>query len=229
MQRARQQRHVARRRHLTRIRQAVGIDPVGTGHAEPRRGVVHQLGEALDRAAHAFGDGDRHVVGALDHDDLQRVVEGDLRTGAETHLGGRHARGALRHDHRRVEAHAPLAHRRQRDIGRHQLGDRGRIPVARRLARLQHVAGIEIDQQRGCRARRARADENRERGGGRGEGAKRAEAARRKRHHGRRRSFSRRRARRAQAKARRPREGPRTTRDALSYARSGREKRPHSS
>ena len=47
----------------------------------------------------------------------------------------------------RVEREAALFHRAQRHISRHQLGDGGRIPGLRGIFRMQHLAGVGIDQQ----------------------------------------------------------------------------------
>ena len=57
---------------------------------------VHLVGELLDRAADAFGQHDRHVVGRLHHQHLERVVDGDLGAGLEADLGRRLRGGASR-------------------------------------------------------------------------------------------------------------------------------------
>ena len=52
---------------------------------------------------------------------------------------------ALRDDRKqRIERDAPFLHRAQRHIGRHQLGDGGRIPGMGGVLRVQHLAGVEL-------------------------------------------------------------------------------------
>ena len=45
---------------------------------------VHLIGEALDRAANAFGQHDGDIVRRFDHQHLERIVDGDLRAGAQS-------------------------------------------------------------------------------------------------------------------------------------------------
>ena len=47
----------------------------------------------------------------------------------------------------------------QRDVSRHDLGDRGRIPGHRRIFGLQHLAGVGFDHQQRLGMRGARRDD----------------------------------------------------------------------
>ena len=88
-------REVARRRVLLVVVQAVRVDPVRAGHAEPLRFGVHARGEGLLRAGDALADRGGDVVGRLDHDDLQRVVERQHRARLVAHLARRLVGGVL--------------------------------------------------------------------------------------------------------------------------------------
>ena len=74
-QRAGEDRHVAGRGLVALVGQAVGVGEAAADHAEALGMGVHQLREALDRAADILGDGRGDVVGRLDHHDLEGVVE----------------------------------------------------------------------------------------------------------------------------------------------------------
>ena len=50
---------------------------------------VISLGEIVDRAADAFGEQHRHVVGRLHHHHLERVVDRHLGADRKAHLGRR--------------------------------------------------------------------------------------------------------------------------------------------
>ena len=69
-------------------------------------------------------------------------------------LDGGIARGAQRHGERRVHRQPPVAHRAQRDIGRHQLGGGGREPRLGRVGLHQHIARLRVGDQIGLRRRR---------------------------------------------------------------------------
>ena len=159
-QRARQNAEVARRGDVVLRRQSVRVDEIALRHAEPAGIGVHHVGEALDRAADALGDGHRHVVGRFDHQHLHRVVDGDGGADLEAHLG-RLLRGRVaRYREQRVEADAAFLDGAQRRVGGHQFGDGGRIPRIGGVFRVQHLAGRGLDQQlapRLARRRRRRA------------------------------------------------------------------------
>ena len=82
-----QDREIARRGDVAFRWQPVGIDEMALGHAEPARIGVHHVGKPGDRAADAFCDRHRDIVGRLDQHHLQRIVDGDAGADLETHLG----------------------------------------------------------------------------------------------------------------------------------------------
>ena len=144
--RARQDTEIARRADVIFRRQSVRIDKIGLRHAEPARIGVHQVGEALERAADALGKGHRHVIGGLDHQHLERVVDGDAGADLEAHLGRLLRRRVFRHREQRVERELAVLDRAQGGVGGHQLGDRGRIPGIGGVLGVQHLAGGGLDQ-----------------------------------------------------------------------------------
>ena len=138
---------VARGGNLIVRRQAVGIHKARLRHAEMAGMPVHQIGKALDRAAHTFGQHDGDIVRRLDHHHLEGIVDRDLRAGAEAHLhrGLRHRVG--RDGQRLVEGNPAVLHGMQGHVGSHQLGDRSRIPGVPRILGVQHLAGVGLDDE----------------------------------------------------------------------------------
>jgi hypothetical protein len=108
---------VARGGNLIVRRQAVGIHKGRLRHAEMAGMPVHQIGKALDRAAHTFGQHDGDIVRRLDHHHLQGIVDRDLRSCSETHLhrGLRHRVG--RDGQRLVEGNPAVLHGMQGHVG----------------------------------------------------------------------------------------------------------------
>ena len=146
-QRAGEDTEVARRGDVVFRRQPVRIDEMRLGHAEPAGVGVHQVGEALDRAADAFGDRHRHVVGRFHHQHLQGVVDGEAGADFESHLGRLLRRRVARYGQHATEADAAFLDGAQRGVGGHQFGDGGRIPRIGGVFRMQHLAGGGFDQQ----------------------------------------------------------------------------------
>ena len=107
-QRARQNAEIARRGDVIFRRQSVRIDEIGLRHAEPAGIGVHHVGEALERAADAFGNRHRDVVGGFDHQHLQRIVDGDGGAELEAHLGRLLRHRIARHRQQRIERNAAL-------------------------------------------------------------------------------------------------------------------------
>ena len=77
-QRARQQRDIASRCVVLRIRQTAGIDVVRVVHAEPRGVLVHQVGEQRFRAGGVFGKRNRGIVAGLDDHAVQQFLQRHL-------------------------------------------------------------------------------------------------------------------------------------------------------
>ena len=96
--------------------------------------------------AMSFADFTSSILSAL-----STVTSGADR---EAHLD-RLLRGGVRRDrHRGVERDAAFLDGAQRHVGRHQLGDGGRIPWVAGVLGVQHLAGVGLDQQQRFRRRR---------------------------------------------------------------------------
>ena len=129
-------------------------------HAELGRRRVHLVGEILDRAVECS----RAIIQATSLGDFTISIFRALSSvtsvpGLNPIFEGGIARGARRHGERRIHRQPPVAHRAQRDIGRHQLGGGGGKPRLGGVVLHQHVAGLEI--RRRDRARRAAAPASR--------------------------------------------------------------------
>ena len=98
--------------------------------------------KACCRAADILADRHGDVVGRLDQHHLQRVVERHDRAGLEAHLARRLGGGMLGNLDRRIERQLAGRDRAERHIGRHQLGERGRIPALESVLMLQHLAAV---------------------------------------------------------------------------------------
>ena len=153
-QRAGDHRHVARRGVVLGIVQPVRVDEMQFVQADLLRLGVHLRREGVHRTRHALGDGHGDVVWRLHHQHLEGVVERDLGAGPEAHLRGRLARRARRDDERRVHGQPAGAHRVERDIDRHQLGQRRGIPDLGRVLLEQHLSAVGVDDEIGSRCRR---------------------------------------------------------------------------
>ncbi len=133
-------RKIAGRSDLTLRGQAIRIDIVRLRHPEPVRGLIHLSRKTIDRTSDALGEHHGHVVGRFHQHHLQRVIDGDLDPRPETHLGWRLRRRDRRYRQQGIQRDASVLDGLQRDIGRHQLGDRCGIPGIGGVLRLQHLS-----------------------------------------------------------------------------------------
>jgi hypothetical protein len=115
-------------------------------HAEALRFGIHARDKSLFGAADIFGDGHRNVVRRFDDHHLQRIVEAHHLAGLEAHLARRLSRGILRHLDRRAHLELTGGERAEGDVGRHQLGERGRVPAAESILVRQHGAGLQVEK-----------------------------------------------------------------------------------
>jgi hypothetical protein len=90
-----QRNHVARGRHLTRMRQARRILEGRMDHAKPARLIAHALGKVGLGAGDVFGDRDGHVVRRLCDERLDGVDQRDFAARWEAQLGWGHRGGRL--------------------------------------------------------------------------------------------------------------------------------------
>jgi len=116
------------------------------GNAGANSYIGDSPGVAPGPAASAPHNG--HFVGRLHLHHLERVMDGDLHAGPETHLGWTLRGGGRRYRQHLVEAEPAILHRLQCHIGGHQFGQRRRMPGECRILRFQHLAAVGFDQQR---------------------------------------------------------------------------------
>ena len=110
---------------------------------------VHHPGKPLDRPAEAFGHDDGDIIGGFDQQNLDGGVQCQGLADLHADLGRRHGLGPLGGDQRRGPFDPARLHRFERQIDRHQFGDRSRVPQLRRVIAVNHAARIEIGQQQG--------------------------------------------------------------------------------
>ena len=161
-QRAPDHRHVARRRDVRGIMQAVRIDemrflerraPAPSRSSRRRRPRPSRRRPSATITATSLGDLTISIFRALSSvtstPGRKPIFEAGMFAARADIVSGVSS------------VNAPVAHRLQRDIGRHQLGQRGRIPGLGRVALEQRLAAVDVDDQRGRRRRSARAERQR--------------------------------------------------------------------
>ncbi len=152
-QRLGEQRHVARRRDLLLGGKTVGIEEMRMRHAEARRRLIHLLDEGQFVAAECFGDGDRNVVGGAHDQRAQGVPERKRPANFQTEV----CRGLFvrvgRDEDRGLLRRPVIANGDERQIGGHQLGERGGIPRRIEVFGIEDVAVCGVEHQSGACSR----------------------------------------------------------------------------
>ena len=143
-------------RDLLRLGQPIGIDELGARHAEALRGGVHALDEGLVRAGHRLGQHDRHIIGRLDNERLEALLDRHLGAHGQADLGRRLHMGELRAADLGFERDFALLDRLEHDVGRHDLGEGGRVPLVILVLRVEDLPIPRIEQERWSRERRGR-------------------------------------------------------------------------
>ena len=119
------------------------------GHAQSVRLLGHYPGKLILAARQVFGDGNGNVIcrfgnhrldGVLDRDGLARL-EAELGRGLLCSMGG--------DLQRRVEPDPPGIELLEQEVERHDLGQRGGVTHRIGVRRLQHLAAVAVDDQRG--------------------------------------------------------------------------------
>ena len=164
-QRARERRGVACGRIVLGVGHAGGVGKVRSGQAELLRVGVHHLHEGLLRAADLLGQRDRRVVARLHDHALQQVVDGHLLADLDEHARALLLPGALADRDRVGELEAAFVERLEDGVGRHQLGQTGRLLARVGLTRGEHATAVVVDHDEA-----ARVQLRRRRNGGRGGG-----------------------------------------------------------
>ena len=148
---AAEQRLIARGGHLLDVRQAGRIAIGRLTHAEGARLGGHHPAETRFVAAERLADDHGDIVGGLGDDGADRGFHLDGFTGLETELGRRLRGGVRRYRQFVVEFDLAGFQPLEKQIERHDLGERGRMADSVGVGRLHHRAGIGIDDDRGLR------------------------------------------------------------------------------
>ncbi len=113
-----------------------------------RRAVSFMLGHELDiGAADGFGQHDRDVVGGLDDHGLQGAFDQDLRADDNAKLARRLLRRKLADRKFLIERELAFLDGLERQIGRHDLGQRRRMPLIVEVLGVEDLAIGGIEQQ----------------------------------------------------------------------------------
>ncbi len=159
--------HVARRRHVSLPRQAVGVDEGGLGHAKRLGRAVHARREGAFRPFDRLADRGRGIVGRLDGGGADQVAKRDLLARPQPELRGRFGRRVLRDRDLAVERDLATLHRLEGDVERHHLGQGGRIEPGIGILGMQHLARPHVHHQvrigRGQRRERGQEERQKER------------------------------------------------------------------
>ena len=156
--RPRQDREVARGRHLLHVRQAVGVAEDGVAHAHLAGLPRHHLGEAGLAAAQRLGQNHRRVVGRLGYQREDRLLHADGLAGAQAQLGRRLRLRPGRHGQRLIQRQPACVERVEGQVERHHLGQGCRIGDDVGVLFVQHLArpGVHDDRRVFRRQRRHR-------------------------------------------------------------------------
>ena len=143
---------------VLRVRQAGGIAVLGVGHAQFLRVLVHEVGKGRLAARHVLGKSHAGVVARLDDHPLQQHGHGHPVAQVNERAGAARAPGRLADHHLVLEADPLVLDAAEDGVGRHQLGDAGRVELLVLVPARQGPAAVVIHQHVGaggqCRRRR---------------------------------------------------------------------------
>ncbi len=163
--RQRQQRQIMRRGEGGGIGQAGGVAEHRLAHAERARPGGHHPREGGLAASQPLGECHRDVVGGLDRDHPDRILDADRLARPQPELGRRLRRRVRGHDDPVRQAEPPLIERVKGEEQCHHLGDRGGMADLLGRLRIEHRPVVGIDQDRRVTRRPQRARGRRRRDG----------------------------------------------------------------
>ena len=151
LDRAPEQREVARAGDLIIVRQAGRVDISGVAHAERLGFLRHELGELVLVAGQIFGDRHGDIVRRSRDHGFDRIIDRDGLAGLDAELRWR-LLGRMDGDlERRVEPDRAGVEPLEQQVERHDLGQRSRMAQRVGVRRLEHLAGVAVDDDRGRR------------------------------------------------------------------------------
>jgi hypothetical protein len=148
LQRHAELHHVAGRRVLPRIGQAIGVAKAGIGHADGARRTGHAIGESRHGSRDVLGDDRGGIICRAGDEALDGILDGDRFAGPEAKLGRRLALGERGYPQRRRQLEPSPVELLEEDVERHHLGERGGIAPSVGVCLVEHLAGRRIDHNR---------------------------------------------------------------------------------
>ncbi len=145
----RQDRHVIRGCLLAAVRQPGRVAKGRVLHAHRARLSGHQLGEIGFRPGDILRDCRGDIVGGLGHQHADGVAHAQAVARFEADLRWRTFGRGRRHGQLRCQIETPIPEIRENDVKRHHLGKRCRIARSARIAFVQRLAGVGVDDDRG--------------------------------------------------------------------------------
>ena len=138
---------IARGRDVAGLGQAFRVLESGGRHTQRLGLGVHHLDKVLGRAAYALGQRHRGIVARLHDHALDQVFHRHLHLGVDEHARAGHLPGAFADRQRLRQGDFLAAQRVEHQIGRHQLGQRGRLNHGIGVLGGQHLVRRHVDQQ----------------------------------------------------------------------------------
>ena len=132
--------------------QAVGVYKVGALHAQLLGALVHLLHEGGDVAAYGHGQDVGRLVGRVDHQAVEQVLNGDLLSGYDVGGGGvvrDVCQGGGVHSDHGVHGEISPADRLNGQQSGHDLGDAGRVAHLVGVHLMEDLVGIHVDEEGG--------------------------------------------------------------------------------
>ena len=109
--------------------------------------IVHLGNEGDVAAGNRLGEHDGDVVGRFDDEGLERGVDGDLGADGEAEVAGRLVGGGLAAGDLLLEGELAGLQGLEREVGRHDLGERGRVPLVVEVLGVEDLAVGRVEQE----------------------------------------------------------------------------------
>ncbi len=120
---------------------------MGAGHTEEARFAIHGEGEMRFCAAESFRQDHGGVIRRAGGDGKDRVAHGDGGAGAHPQLGRLLGGGVTGDVEVGGEAEPAAVQTLKGEIERHELGEGGGVGAAVGVERLQHAAGLRVEEE----------------------------------------------------------------------------------
>src|SRR3954470_34627 len=149
LDRAGENREIARRGDLLWIRQARRIAVDGAAHSERARFLRHMLRESLFGTCKIFSDGSSDIVGGFGHQRFDGVLDRNSVAGVKAKLRGRLLGSMSGNAQGSIERQATALELLEQDIERHHLGDGSGMAKLVLILRMERASGLRVDNHGG--------------------------------------------------------------------------------